>query len=174
MINFVKLSPACTHLCWQGIPNLRGHKSAGRSFARPVLVTPQGLRMLLGAFRGGNPLERIVGNSDKWSGKLPRYRLVGSEAAALLLPLEDDAGALGERLKVPHGMAQKYAVVDANHGSAPRGATWANVARFPGALGGLPDAPNRTRCRQPPESSVIGTRQYRARRMGLVRAPECD
>jgi hypothetical protein len=34
--------------------------------------------MLLGAFRGGNPLERIVGISDKWSGKLPRYDVVGS------------------------------------------------------------------------------------------------
>src|ERR1035441_336135 len=33
--------------------------------------------MLLGAFRGGNPLERIVGISDKWSGKLPRYHLPG-------------------------------------------------------------------------------------------------
>jgi len=46
------------------------------------------------------PPGRIVGISDKWSGKLPRYRLVGSEAAALLLPLEDDAraaaGALGD------------------------------------------------------------------------------
>jgi hypothetical protein len=31
--------------------------------------------MLLGAFRGGNPLERIVAISDKWSGKLPRYHL---------------------------------------------------------------------------------------------------
>jgi len=33
--------------------------------------------MVLGAFRGGNPLERIVAISDKWSGKLPRNRLRG-------------------------------------------------------------------------------------------------
>src|ERR1035438_2133047 len=38
---------------------------------------------------------------------------------------------------------QKYAVVDVNHVSAPSGATWGNVGRFPGALGGPPDAPNR-------------------------------
>jgi hypothetical protein len=31
--------------------------------------TPQGLRMLLGAFRGGNPLERIVGNPPTESGR---------------------------------------------------------------------------------------------------------
>ena len=31
---------------------------------------------------------------------------------------------------------QKYAVVDANHVSAPLGATWGNVGRFPGAFGG--------------------------------------
>src|ERR1019366_5749831 len=53
--------------------------------------------------------------------------------------LEDEvraaAGALGERLKVPR-MVQKYAVVDANHVSAPLGATWGNVGRFPGAIGG--------------------------------------
>src|SRR5271166_5739387 len=28
--------------------------------------TPQGLRILLGAFRGGNPLERIVGVPSLW------------------------------------------------------------------------------------------------------------
>ena len=37
--------------------------------------TPQGPGMQLDAFRGGNPLERIVAISDKWSGKLPRNRL---------------------------------------------------------------------------------------------------
>src|ERR1035441_1608866 len=36
-------------------------------------------------------------------------------------------------------MVQTYAVADANRIFAP----WANVGRFPGALGGLPDAPNR-------------------------------
>src|ERR1035438_8213187 len=36
---------------------------------------------------------------------------------------------------------QKYAVVDANGVFAPSGATWGNVGRFPGALGGPPDAP---------------------------------
>src|ERR1035441_1825545 len=36
---------------------------AGRIGPRP---DPQDLRMLLGAFRGGNPLERIVGKSWKW------------------------------------------------------------------------------------------------------------
>jgi len=35
-------------------------------------------------------------------------------------------------------MVQKYAVVDANHVFAPLGATWGNVGRFPGALGGPP------------------------------------
>jgi len=39
-------------------------------------------------------------------------------------------------------MVQKYAVVDANRVSAPPGATWGNVGRFPGALGGPPVAPN--------------------------------
>jgi hypothetical protein len=33
-------------------------------------------------------------------------------------------------------MVQTYAVVDANHVSAPPGATWGNTGRFPGALGG--------------------------------------
>ena len=41
---------------------------------------------------------------------------------------------LEKRLKVP-GIVQKYAVVDANHVFASLGATWGNVARFPGALG---------------------------------------
>jgi len=35
--------------------------------------------------RESGSLGRIVGISDKWSGKLPRYHLVGSEAATLLL-----------------------------------------------------------------------------------------
>jgi hypothetical protein len=38
-------------------------------------------------------------------------------------------------------MAQKYPVVDPNHVSAFSGATWGNVGRFLGALGGSPDAP---------------------------------
>src|ERR1039457_1267307 len=37
--------------------------------------TPQGLRMLLGAFRGGNPLERIVGKPPTES----RRHAVGHE-----------------------------------------------------------------------------------------------
>ena len=62
-LNSVTLPRVCTHLGWQGIPNRRGHKFAGRSFARPALVTLEGLRMLWGAFRGGNPVG--VGNPEK-------------------------------------------------------------------------------------------------------------
>ena len=40
-------------------------------------------------------------------------------------------------------MVQKYAVVDANHVSAPLGATWGNVGRFLGALGGSGTRRNR-------------------------------
>jgi len=41
--------------------------------------------MLLGAFRGGNPLERIVGDSPICPvvGQLPRYRLMGSVGSVL-------------------------------------------------------------------------------------------
>ena len=44
---------------------------------------PQGLRMLLGAFRGRNPLERIVAKPSKWSVKLPRNRHVGDYSREL-------------------------------------------------------------------------------------------
>jgi hypothetical protein len=46
----------------------------------------------LGAFRGGNPLERIVAISDKWSGKLPRYDDLGSFGLGFRLDREDQAG----------------------------------------------------------------------------------
>ena len=36
-----------------------------------LVQTPQGLRMLLGAFRGGNPLGRIVGKSPTENGRTP-------------------------------------------------------------------------------------------------------
>ena len=53
--------------------------------------------MILGAFRGGNPLERIVAISDKWSGKLPRNRLTRHLTAANFRECDFWAASLGVR-----------------------------------------------------------------------------
>ena len=52
------------HAAWHGGGAvLRGYPEVllGEVWPDRYWKTPQGLRMLLGAFRGGNPLERIVG-----------------------------------------------------------------------------------------------------------------
>src|SRR5271166_6341309 len=52
--------------------------------------TPQSLRMLLGAFRGGNPLERIVGVPSLWprpGGVLQQHGLGVTRPSLTLSPL---------------------------------------------------------------------------------------